>query len=67
MYLVLPQSYLYDDNTKRSSLTIMNGSLQINTTYEFYVEMYNNQGLVDKSDTVLVEIQLENSFLIEIS
>jgi len=45
----------------------MNGSLQINTTYEFYVEMYNNQGLVDKSDTVLVEIQLENSFLIEIS
>lgn len=45
----------------------MNRSLQINQTYEFYVEMYHNQELADKSDTVLVQIQSEHSLFIEIS
>jgi hypothetical protein len=66
-FLVLPQSFVYDDNTIRSSLTIMNGSLQINQTYEFYVEMYNRQGLVDKSDAVLIQIQSKNALIVEIS
>ncbi len=45
----------------------MSRALQINQTYEFYVEMYNDQGLVDKSDAVLVQIQSEDSFFIQIS
>jgi hypothetical protein len=45
----------------------MNGSLQINQTYEFYVEMYNYQDLVDKSDAVLIQIQSKNALVVEIS
>ncbi len=67
IFLVLPQSFIYDHDTNRFSLTIMNGSLQINQTYEFYVEMYNYQGLVDKSDAVLIQIQSKNALVVEIS
>jgi hypothetical protein len=45
----------------------MSGSLQINQIYEFYVELYDNEKLVDKSDVVLVEIQSEDSIVVEIS
>jgi hypothetical protein len=59
----------------------MGGSLQINQIYEFYVELYVNEKLVDKSDVelyvneklvdksdvVLVEIQSEDSIVVEIS
>jgi hypothetical protein len=65
--LAFPQSFVYDDNTNRTSLTIMDQSLQINQTYEFYVELYNGQDLIDKSDSVLVQIQLKNSIFVQIS
>jgi hypothetical protein len=45
----------------------MSGSLKIKQTYEFYVELYDNQDLVDKSDAVLVEIQSMDSCFVEIS
>jgi len=45
----------------------MSGSLKINQIYEFYVELYADQNLVDKSDAVLVEIQSMDSCFVEIS
>ena len=45
----------------------MDRSLQINQTYEFYVELYEDKQLIEKSDVVLVEIQSKDSNPIEIS
>ena len=45
----------------------MSKSLESNQTYEFYVEMYDDEDLIDKSDSVLVEIQSKNSILVNIS
>ena len=65
--VAFPKSFVYDDNDVRSSLTIMDRSLQINQTYEFYVELYEDKQLIEKSDVVLVEIQSKDSNPIEIS
>ena len=67
IYLALPLSFEYDNNTIRSSLIIMSRSLQVNQIYEFYVVMYDDEVLVDKSDPMLIQIQSQDSFIIEIS
>ena len=45
----------------------MSQSLKVNQIYEFYVELYDGEGLVDRSDVILIEVQSQDSPFIEIS
>ena len=45
----------------------MSQSFKAGQTYEFYVELYDDQDLIDKSDAMLIEIQSADSPLVEIS
>ena len=59
--------FTYENNLTRSVLTIKEKSFQLNCTYEMYVLMFDDQVLIAKSDTILIDTQSISSFLIGIS